>query len=236
MALAKEVAGRAKQQFQAVAVAAYGSLARGDDRWYSDIEMLCIVDRDLDETVEWIHDGWQVEVDVRSREALLGAAGRVSADWAITHANYVYTLPLDDPTGLFPVLAQAVRTAPKASFDRAIADLCVGPLYGATAKLRNARAQGDPPPPGFVFYIAKLGYWMLGLINRHPYSTAARALAESLTLPNRIPGYDELCRMTLTGDIVDGEKVFDACENFWQGAATWVAERQLVDDTPTHVV
>jgi kanamycin nucleotidyltransferase len=235
LSLATDIAERARRRFNAAAVAAYGSLARGDDGPYSDIELICVADA-VDDTIEWLHDGWRIEVDVRSPDSLLHHASSVASDWSITHANYVYTLPIHDPDRFFGRLATVVKNAPQTAFDRAIANLCGGELHQAIAKLRNARSRGEPPPPGFVFYVAKIGYWLLGLANRHPYATASRALAESLSLAERLPGYDPLCRMALAGDITDSNAVFEACEAFWRGAAECAAARGMALDSSAHLI
>lgn len=235
LSLATDIAERARRRFGAVAVAAYGSLARGDDGPYSDIDLICAADA-ADDAIEWLHDGWRVEVDVRSPDSLLHHAGIVASDWAITHASYLYTLPIHDPHGLFARLVTIVRDTPQLAFDHAIANLCGGELHQAIAKLRNARARGEPPPPGFVFYVAKIGYWLLGLMNRHAYTTASRALAESLGLAERLPGYDPLCRMALAGDLTDAPAVFEACEAFWRGAVEWAAGRGMVLESPAHLL
>ncbi|HEY5936540.1 MAG TPA: kanamycin nucleotidyltransferase C-terminal domain-containing protein [Kofleriaceae bacterium] len=236
LALAREVAERARLRFEAIAVGGYGSLARGEDGPYSDIEMFCVVAGEVDETFEWMHAGWKVEVNVRGREYLARDAATVTETWSITHRNYLDVMPLHDPIGVFAELAAIVHGVPQPPFDRAIERLIVGELWEAIGKLRNARARGELPPPGFLYYVLRLGYSMIGLANRHLYSTATRAWSESLALPDRVAGYDALCRLASTGDLGDASRVFDACEGFWAGVAAWAAARGLSIESPAHLI
>jgi kanamycin nucleotidyltransferase len=231
LALARRISERAVDRFApVVAVAAYGSLARGEDGPYSDIEMHCVVEADIDEDLEWIHDGWKVEVNVLGRDRILRAAATVDDWWSISHGNYLRVLPLHDPHGFLPTLAEIVRATPEATIDEAMSKLIVGELYEAIGKLRNARARGEEPAPGFGYYVVRLGYSLIGLANRHFYSTATRARAESLRLPDRPEGYDDLCRAC------EGVALFDTADAFWNGVAKWAKARGLVVEAPAHLV
>jgi kanamycin nucleotidyltransferase len=230
--LAREVAERARVRFSAIAIGVYGSLARGEDGPHSDIEMLCVVPGDVDETFEWMHAGWKVEVDVRGRDLLVRDAASVDENWSITHACYVHVMPMHDPDGVFGELSATVRGVPQATFDRAIENLIIGELWEVIGKLRNARGAGESPPLGYLQYALKIGYWMIGLGNRHIYPSAKRAWCDALALPDRMAGYDEVCSLASGGV----GNVFDACERFWAGVATWASARGLAIEAPAHLI
>lgn len=233
--LAREMAERARVKFDAVAVGIYGSIARDEDGPYSDIEILCITADAVDKDWEWIHQGWSIDVNVQSRESVLRHATTVPGNWSISHANYLYLLPLHDPDNFFVGLKAAIKTVPEEDFHRAIADV-LSHLYGATSKLRNARHMGVSPPPGFLYYVVALGYNMIGLANRHAYSTATAAMVESLDLPDRFMGYDALCRMAIHNDIADDVKVFTVCDSYWAGAAAWAKARGINLESAAHLI
>ena len=77
---------------------------------------------------------------------------------------------------------------------------------------------------------------MIGLANRHAYSTATEAIAESLDLPDRFPGYDALCRMILCNDIPDDAKAFALCDRYWAGAAEWAKARGIDLESADHLL
>jgi kanamycin nucleotidyltransferase len=185
---------------------------------------------------EWVHAAWKVEVDVRGREYLVRDAATVTEGWSITHAMYVDVMPVHDPDGVFAELAAIVRDIPQSAFDHAIGRLITGELWEAIGKLRNARTRGLPPPVGFVHYVLKLAYWLIGLANRRIYSAATRAWSDALALPDRMAGYDGLCRLASSGDLRDPAHVFDACDSFWAGVAAWAVARGLTIESATHLV
>jgi len=231
LALAREIAARALTRFpNIVAVGAYGSIARGEDGPFSDIEMHCVVEGGAEQDFGWICDGWRAEVNLRGRSAILREAGDVGVWWSVSHGNYLRVLPLHDPSGFFPVLAETVRSTPASKFDNAISTLIGGEIYGAVAKIRNWCARGEEPVPGFGYYLVRLGYQFIGLANRHLYSTATRARAESLSLADRPDGYDDLCQRC------DGRALYDTADAFWRGVARWATDRGLSVEAPSHLV
>ncbi len=231
LALAREIAARAVTRFPSiVAVGAYGSLARGEDGPFSDIEMHCVVEGEAEQDFEWVCDGWKVEVNLRGRSAILRETGDVGEQWAVSHGNYLRVLPLHDPSGFFQVLADTVRGTPASKFDDAMSALIVGEIYEAVGKVRNWRAGGEEPVPGFGYYLVRLGYQLIGLANRHLYSTATRARAESLLLVDRPDGYDALCQQC------DGRALYETADAFWRGVARWAIDRRLSVDASSHLV
>jgi kanamycin nucleotidyltransferase len=202
-----------------VAFGAQGSLARGEDGPYSDLELYAVVRGEADETHEVIHDGWKIEVDVCGSDTLLRRAAIVDEMWSITHQNLVCVLPLYDPTGFFAVLAKAVRSQPAAAFDAAIRQFVIDEVYEVIGKLRNARDRSEPPSPGFVFYVARLWCQLVGLMNRMTYPSTSRMLADSLNLAERPDGHETLCRLCLDGGKGD---VHSTVEAAWDGLVRWL--------------
>jgi kanamycin nucleotidyltransferase len=231
LTLASEIAHRARARFQGVvAIAAYGSLARGEDGPFSDIEMFCVVEGDTDQNFEWIRDGWKVELNLRGRSTIQRDAAAVDEMWPITHGNYLRVLPLHDPGHFFPALAETVQQTPASRFDAAMTALIVGEIYEAVGKVRGWRARDEEPAPGFGYYLVRLGYQLIGLANRHLYSTATRARAESLLLPDRPDGYDDLVQSC------EGRALFETADAFWRGVARLASARGLPIEAPGHLV
>jgi kanamycin nucleotidyltransferase len=165
-----------------------------------------------------------VDVDLRGREWLLRDAATVEEDWSVTHANYLRTLPLFDPDGFFPLLAETVRAVPDEKFRQAMSALIVGEIYEAVGRVRNARGL---PSPGFGHYIVRLGYWLVGQAHRRTWSTATRAVAESLLLPDLPDGYAALC---------EGDFSVEAVERFWRGVAHWASAHGLAVESAAHMI
>ena len=76
--------------------------------------------------------------------------------------------------------------------------------------------------------MARYGAYLVGLANRHYYTTSSKVQQESLTLPQRPDGYDDLCRLVMSGDLRDPHHISDLCETFFAGVEQWAATRGIV--------
>lgn len=232
MALAHEIADRilSLHQQSLLAIGLYGSLARGTDGPYSDLEMLCVLDSvGEDYTYEWVYGSWKAEVNFYSQEVLLAQATGVRGDWPLTHGSYQQILVLYDPGDFFVKLRDAMLALPPERFMETIREVIVGELYEWIGKLRNARYMGHTTYlPELALNMAKYGAFIIGLFNRHTYSTGPRLLEESLALPYRPAGYDALCHLAMRGDLSYPDRMAELCEAFWAGVEQWAIEQGIV--------
>jgi kanamycin nucleotidyltransferase len=229
--LAQEIAAQIHQHYgeHVLALGLYGSLGRGTDGPYSDIEMHCVLQGvTIDMAHEWSAGPWKAEVDVYDEETVLGMAAEVEGDWPLTHGAYVYVRPLYDPAGFFGRLRQAALNHPDEVFAAAMHELIVGELYEFIGKIRNAWDMGNTAAlPAWTVDLARHGGYLIGLANRHLYSTSSTLLAESLGLAGRPDGYDALCGLVMSGRLADGAELVAAANRFWEGVEAWAAGRAL---------
>ncbi len=239
LALAYEIADRARayRSGDLLAVGLYGSLARGDDGPYSDIEILCVLrTRDEDYSHEWTAGPWKAEVDFASENVLLAQAAEVDGRWPLTHGAYVHVRAIHDPEGVFPRLRRVVLGQTREKLDAALRCLIVEDIYELVGKVRNARHLGQASGlPLLAMHLALHGALLIGLANRALYTSGAKVLAESLRLPGRPAGYDDLCRLVMAGTLGNPAQVGAACEAFWSGVERWAAARGSVLDEPRRI-
>ena len=217
-----------------LALGVYGSMARGSDGPFSDIEMHCILHGQGVETCfEWSAGPWKAEVDVYSADVLLRWAAEVEGDWPITHGAAVGEQALYDPTDFFTRLRTAALDHPAEVFERAIKEVLVGVIYELVGKLRNAAAANNLAVlPYFTVELARAGACLVGLANRHLYTTTARMWEESLALPDPPPGYAALVRLVMSGRLDEPARILPLVDAFWAGAERWAEGRglKLTDD------
>lgn len=222
--LAHELADRALAAYgeQVKAIGCYGSMGRGTDGPYSDIEMFVVLRTQGDEfSHEWVAGPWKAEVDFYSEGVLLAKAAEVEGRWPLTHGSFFHVLSLYDPEGFFAQLREAAASPADEAFRRAIEGVLTGELYEFAGKWLNARAAGHRAYlAALAVETARYGAFLIGLHNRTTYSTGAKVLEESLALPDRPAGYDELARLVMTGDLTDP---YGALERFWDGVQAWAA-------------
>lgn len=212
-----------------LALGVYGSLARGTDGLYSDIEMHCIIQGEQFETsFEWSNGPWKAEVDVYTPDVILARVAEVDGEWPITHGQFAGVWVLHDPTGLFPRLEALAISQPQSSFEHAITEVIIGDIYELIGKLRNARTnQILDSVPLFLVHLAMQAACLVGLANRHLYSSSYTLFQDSMNLPDRPPGYDALCLAVMRGGLNDPLQAMRWAEDLWQGLITWAAHRRL---------
>lgn len=239
LALAREIAAQFQRHYgdQVLAIGVYGSLARGMDGPYSDVEMHCVLrGGGIERCFEWTAGpfdelragSWKAEVDVYSEDVLLRWASQVDGDWALTHRVCTDVWALYDPTGFFPRLRDVTLSQPDPVFEQVLHDVIVGELYELIGKIRNVRAaQYEACLAYLAVEFAEYGAFLVGLANRYLYTTSTRMFEESLVLPDRPAGYDGLCHMVMVGELADPAQIVEACETFWSGIERWAEEREI---------
>ncbi|MFD1675914.1 ANT(4')-I family aminoglycoside nucleotidyltransferase [Alicyclobacillus fodiniaquatilis] len=215
------------------AIGVYGSVAKGTDGCFSDIEMFCVL-HDSGQTVEycyeWSAGPWRAEVDVYSANILLKNAATVKGRWPLTHGAYFSTLSLYDPDGFFHDLRTAVESPAQSDFNRAINEVLINE-YEFMGKLRNLRPNGPYSYlPYLAMQIAHYGAMLVGLHNQSLFSTGAKVLPEALALPNRPHGFDTVAELVMSGELAEHSKTMTACGDFWDGIVDWADEHHYTID------
>lgn len=230
----QEIAARLHEVYKEkiLAIGVYGSVSRGTDGPFSDIEMFCVLDEsseDVEFSYEWSAGPWKAEVNVISKNVILEIAATVEGDWPLTHGPFFSPLSLYDPKDFFPTLKKAAESPTKEKFTQTINEVLVGEMYEFIGKLRNASLSGPHTYlPYLAMQFAQYGAMLVGLHNQKLYSTGAMVLSESLELPNRPAGFDNVARLVMSGDLAEPSKIVSACEDFWNGLESWAVEHHYV--------
>lgn len=231
MRRAEEIAARFSRLFRdrLQASALYGSLARGSDGPFSDIEMMIVIrGSGIEENYEWSSGPWKAEVNIYSEDKLLAWAAEFDEFWPITHGAIINAVPMQDTISLFPHARAAVMNHSDDEFRKLIGELLVGDLYEDIGKVRNGLAlQRTEIIAPFTVDAARYGACLVGLHNRRVYISGVTLFSESLELPGRPDGYDALARLVMTGELNDAAHVTGAVNAFWSGVETWAAAQHI---------
>ena len=208
-----------------LAIGIYGSLGRGADGPFSDIEMHVVVKGDeIERAFEWSTGPWKAEVDVYSPDVFLARAGKLDALWSITQGAFVHVLPLYDPQRLFDRAAHIVFNHPSEDYNNLIREVLIGDLYEVIGKARNALAQGSTANlAAEAILAARYAACVVGLANRRLYSTGSLIFPESIGLPDRPTGFNDLLDLVMRGDLSDIRQVGQAIDALWEGEEVWAA-------------
>jgi len=231
-AKAQEIAAYFHQRYgeKVLALGVYGSVARGDDGPYSDIEMHCVLrEPGVDESYEWSAGDWKAEVDVISQELLLQQATQLDVDWPITHGAYTHVWVLYDPESFFTKLAQAANSRSKAVFQSIICDVIIGEIYELIGKIRNCFvSQEFSSLPYFTVHLARHAACLVALARRHIYTSSAGLFRESLSLPDLPAGYVALIEAVMQGNLSNPQAILSMADAFWEGIELWAEQRNLI--------
>lgn len=229
MSRAREIAAKFQARFDVLAIGLYGSLARGDDGPYSDIEMYCVVrGQGIDEDYEWSEGAWKAEVNVQSPDVLTAWAAELDEFWPLTHGSCVNILPLHDPQVFFESLKGYVFDHADDEYDDLIRGVIVGELYEFLGKIRNAAASGKTENLStLAMEMAQYGAYMIGLANRTLYTSSARMFSESRVLADKPSGYDQLCELVTSGRLESPTEISRAVDRFWEGIEAWASKKSI---------
>jgi len=231
LARAESIAARFQAYYaeNLLAIGIYGSLARGTDGPYSDIEMHVIVKgEEIDRVFEWSAGPWKAEVNVYSPDIFLSQAAELDDLWAITQGAFARVLPLHDPKRLFHRAAHAVFDHTLEEYNDLMREVLIGDLYEVIGKARNALATGQTANLSADAVAAtRYAACVIALANRHLYSSGAQVLPEALSLPGRPNGFDQLAGLVMRGQLNDQPAVLEAINALWEGEEAWAAERGL---------
>jgi kanamycin nucleotidyltransferase len=234
-ARAEDIATRLRDHYgrQLLALGVYGSLGRGQDGPYSDIEMHCILRGEgIDTCFEWSTGPWKAEVDVYSPDEILYEAAFVDGDWPITHSAYAVVKPLYDPDHFFKKLRAVTLTHPDHVFRERIEEVIVGEVYELVGKIRNAAHAGSQVL--LAVYTAKLAVWgacLVGLQHRHLFTSMGQIFAEAGDLPNPPDSLHALFEIATSGKLGQPDRIHQVTDRFWAGVEDWAGHHGYTIET-----
>jgi len=233
--LAEEIASQLRDHFgsRLLALGVYGSLGRGQDGPYSDIEMHCILRGEgIDTSFEWSAGPWKAEVDVYSPDEILDEAATVDGDWSITHGAYAVVKPLYDPDHFFEKLRLVTLSHPDRVFRERIEEVIVGEIYELVGKVRNTVHTGSQAL--LAVYAVKLAVWsacLVGLQHRHLFTSMGRIFIEAGALPDPPDGLHALLEIAASGKLDQPDRIHQVTDRFWAGVEVWAQRHGYTIET-----
>jgi hypothetical protein len=170
-----------------IALAITGSLARGDDGAYSDIEMFAFVSRtpEEDSAIQFIYQGLLIEIWLLTRSEYLG----IFKDKVRSGGHHPWPyVALNVLTPVFneQFVLELSRIPPPSEISHCrTAFVSFWPkLQEATAKLLTAVSRNDVEPVLFLYWqTVEKSCYALSLLNGRPFSTRAAVFREAQAFP-----------------------------------------------------
>jgi predicted nucleotidyltransferase len=199
-------------------IAIYGSVAKNEDREYSDLELFVVTTRKLKTDCQrYVYKNCAIEITYIPERVMLGKAREVTPNWPISADFYRNYSVLYEKDGWFEKLRRAVKECDGKAFERAIQQTLVW-LHELLGKIKNAYRHGDDE---LFFYLCSLFGWesmiMLGLINRQYYRSERTAFTTVLgfsLIPHR---YKYLLKTVCHFDVTDRRIIYRAALEMYRG-------------------
>lgn len=211
-----------------LAVAATGSFARGDDRAYSDLELVVFVREPPtpgeDPYLQRIVDGMLVEAEYLTEEAYVARYATLSADWYLSGGAPL--LPLHNGPFVERIARRVAEIRyPREQFLRRAARRFIE-VQEASAKVLGAIDAGDRTAIPLTLFDAVMHVLVtLSFLNQRPFTTFARFIDEGREMPRTPARLGELLDVVVDGRYQDLPHLRDVILDVVDGL-----ERQFRDE------
>ena len=210
-------------------IAIYGSVAKSEDRKYSDLEMFVITRRRLKRReVRYVYDDMAVEISYIFSRDMLQRARQVTPNWTIEADFYHSYLILYEKNRWFAKLKAAVQAQNTRAFKKAIRTYLVW-LHELMGKIKNAYLYRDDHL--FQWLTAFLGWesvLLLGLMNRHYIQSERTLFDEVLSLPVLPCHFEKLLAMVFRFSPCNREKSYAGAMKLFQELTRLAQEQGVV--------
>jgi len=180
--LKKKILRRYKNHVLGIAI--YGSVAKDEDRRYSDLEMYVVTRRKLGVREQrYVYRGMPVEISYIPEKEMLQRARRITLDWSLATDFYRSYLILYERDAWFTKLQRAVLSQNPEDFKASIKESLVW-LNELMGKIKNAYFHNDHLL--FLWLTSFLGWesiLCLGLINQRYYKSERYFFETVFTFP-----------------------------------------------------
>ncbi|GEM_PF-1803059 len=226
LAVARHLCQRLRARYgdEVRAVFLVGSVAKGTDLPYSDLECDVITRTRPHRWHAFFYHGLFVGLSFQPWEAYRAECATVTYEWPLTQDAPWTALPLYDPDDLLGELRRLAEAALATADWPSLLAEALADLYEQVSKVLNATLADSPDPLSALAAARQAAYWaaiLVGLANRHRYQGARTMYRESLTLPRLPAGYADLLPRLLLG----AADLSRLAEDVWR---LWLACRALV--------
>jgi kanamycin nucleotidyltransferase len=227
--IAREVASRILEKYgeRVFAIAIYGSVAKGEDREHSDLDMWVATDEPVEDVRFFVYKGIPVSVNWDTAEGRIKAASRVTPAWPIDADELRSYLVLFERGDFVSQLREATNNLREEEFKIATR-LSMVRLQETMGKLRNAFEAGDH------YRLLVNGRWLvwgvamtLGLLNRRYYPGGRGFYQLSKEMLRQPRDYAHLLDSAGGFETVDPLLVYGSATDLWDNLCELVRERDI---------
>src|SRR5215210_1489936 len=142
--IAQEIANRILEKYgeRVGAIAVYGSVAKGEDRAHSDLDLWVATREPVEDVRFFVYRGIAISLNWDTEQGRINFAGRVTPSWPLDADEVRSFLALFERSDFVQRLRQAATTLREEEFLSSI-QVLMARLYETTNKMRNEWETGD---------------------------------------------------------------------------------------------
>jgi predicted nucleotidyltransferase len=208
-ALTKKIVRKYGEDIYGIVI--YGSVAKNEDRRYSDLEMYVVTKKKLKvREVKYVYRGMNIEVSYIPAREMLHNAKIISPNWPIATDFYRSYFILYEKGNWFKKLRRAVASQNPRDFKSAMQKYLIW-FYELMAKIKNAYLYRDDY--SFLWLASFLGWEsviFLGLVNQKYYKSERDVFKSVKRFPIRPKNYQRLLETVCHFSVTDRKKIYQA--------------------------
>ncbi len=211
-----------------LAICVYASTAKGLDRPYSDLEMLCVVRDGYDiPNKYYVYDGLLVEIDYFQESTELKEAKTVTTEWPLAADSFRNRLVLFERDHWLKKLEEAVAESDKKDFSEQVRKAMLM-VTESLAAARNAGIKGEAEDLRTrAVYLAYNVAKLVLLFNQKYILTTSWLWKTLFDCKEQPEGLREQIDIAAGFKPSSEEEVMNACEKLWQGSMLIVQKRHI---------
>jgi hypothetical protein len=204
--IVRELVPQIRERFgdNLLAAATRASFARGDDRDYSDLELIIFL-REMPDGLRSggigrIRDGMLYDIWVTTREGYLADVKKVSGEWYLAGSDTLKSIIND------PFIAEVNTYQPSDLRDECLKEAVrLWPeVQESAAKVLNGIDAGNRDGlPLLLFFLLNESLAQVSLLNQHSFITLAQCPAQARELPLKPSRYDDFLDLMAAGGYAD---------------------------------
>lgn len=233
--LAQEIVAKLKERYRdnLLAVAIIGSVARGEDKDFSDLDMITVIQgAGIADDFNAIIDGLKYTVDVFSQDIILGKITTVHMRWPFLAGKFVTAIPLYDEQGMFASYKETFQTLVQRDFAPYVRQVFVEEIYEECNKFINTTYTGSMGQAYYNAYhlFTKFAIF-LGIVNKSFYTSAVALPERAMALPINFPSFRLLGRF-VTGEVIHSpEQLRDFVEGMMLEVIDYLRSKSIEFET-----
>ncbi len=229
--LAQEILVKLQSKYskELLAVAIFGSISRGEDRDFSDVDMIAIVQGEkIADDYNAIVNGLKYAIDIFSQDVVLSKITSINIRWPLLVGKFVTALPIYDKGNVFFSFKATFDEVVTRNFDPYVKQLFVEQIYEECNKFINTAYYGTTEQVYYnAYHLFTKMVSFLGLINKTFYTSAISLPVKAMSLPINFSSFQVLGKSITTKTQQEADELRIIVQNMLNEVIDYLKSRNI---------